>query len=257
MRAMRKILSLLLLLAWIPAVAVDDPSNELSAANFKKCPNSLWPTEKAGQIPPGVVQLRVNLGTDGKVLEAAHSISSAKDALERSAQAAVLGCVADAALMSHGAGWYNLRYVWGLQTSIKGLEREAMRELMDDAVNGDVESQLAMAVQYRSNQRFLSDASEAMAWLTRSAQAGSAVAQLALAIAYANGERVSEDQTKATFWYGRAAQAGNTVAQHLYAVQLELGLGSKVDLAAAITWYRKAAAGGSAEAKIRLTKEKP
>lgn len=254
---MKKILSLLLLLTWVPVLAADDPSHALSAANFKKCPHSLWPTEKAGQIPPGVAQLRVNLGADGKVLDSALLISGANAALERSAQAAVLGCVADAAVMTHGAGWYNLRYMWGLQTSVKGLEREAMHELMDDAVNGDVESQLSMAVQYRSNQRFLSDASEAFAWLTRSAQAGSADAQLALAIAYANGERVAENQTKATFWYGRAAQVGNTVAQYLYAVQLEFGLGSNVDLAAAISWYRKAAAGGSAEAKMRLTKEKP
>lgn len=189
--------------------------------------------------------------------ETALAASDANAALERDAQRAMLGCVADAALLSRGDGWYNLRYVWGLQTSVRGLEREAMRELMDHAVNGDVESQVVMAMQYRSNQRFINDAPEAFAWLARSAQSGSVDAQLALGSAYAIGERVAEDQTKATLWFGRAAQAGKPMAQYLYAVQLEFGQGTKVDLASAISWYRKAAAGGSAEAKKRLTKEKP
>ena len=254
---MKKILPLLLLLSCAQVLAADDTASALSTANFKQCPQSLWPAEKAGQIAPGVAQLRVHLDKGGKVVETSLSASGANAALERDAQRAMLGCVADAALLSPGGGWYNLRYVWGLQTSVRGLEREAIRELMDDAVNGDVESQLVMAMQYRSNQRFINDAPEAFAWMARSAQSGSADAQLSIAIAYAKGESVAEDQTKATLWDGRAAQAGKPMAQYLYALQLEFGLGAKVDLPAAISWYRKAAAGGSAEAKKRLTKENP
>lgn len=254
---MKKLLSLLILFSCARVLAADGPAGSLSTANFKQCPQSLWPSEKEGQILPGVTYLRVNLDANGKVKELELSAASANVALERGAQKAVLGCVADVGLLSRGAGWYDLRYVWGLQPSIKGLEREALRELMDDAVNGDVESQLVMSVQYRSNQRFINDASEAFAWLVRSAQTGSADAQLALAIAYSNGEGVTEDQTKATLWYSRAAQAGNTLAQYLYAVQLEFGIGAKVDPTAAISWYRKAAAGGSVEAKKRLLKENP
>lgn len=251
---MTRFLPLLLLLSFARTLAADDLPSTLSTANFNQCPRSLWPTEKTGQVPPGVAQLRVLLGPDGKVLETALSAPGTNAALDRESQRAVQGCVADAALFKRGAGWYNLRYVWGLQPSVKGLEREAMREIMDDAVNGDVESQLTMAMQYRSSKRFVDDGPEAFAWLVRSAQSGSADAQLALAIAYVNGDGVAKNHAKATLWFGRAAQAGKTVAQYLYAVQLEFGVGTKVDIPAALMWYSKAA-GGSAEAKKRLRKE--
>jgi TPR repeat protein len=253
----KTLISLLILLSCARALAADGLAGSLSTANFKQCPQSLWPSEKEGQILPGVTYLRVYLGTNGKVQKSELSTTSTNSALERAAQMAVLGCAVDVVMLSRGAGWYDLRYVWGLLPSIKGLEREAIRELMDDAVNGDVESQLAIYVQYRSNKRFVIDASEAFAWLVRSTQTESADAQLALAIAYGNGDGVAEDQTKATIWYGRAAQAGNSQAQYLYGVQLEFGIGVKTDVAAAISWYRKAATGGSAEAKKRLLKESP
>lgn len=238
-------------------MAAELPAGELSTASFKKCPHSLWPNEEAGQISPGVVQLRVNLDANGKVLETALSTPGANATLEREAQKALLGCMVGADLLSSGAGWYKLRYVWGLQPSIKGVEREAIIGLMDDAVNGNVKLQVVIAVLYRSSRRFISDATESLAWMARGAQGGSADGQLALAIVYANGEGVAEDQAKATLWYGRSAQAGNATAQFLYAIQLEHGFGIAADPVAAMSWYRKAAAGGSAEAKNRLEKKKP
>ncbi|MEO7496833.1 MAG: hypothetical protein ABIT83_07050 [Massilia sp.] len=226
-RVMKKILPMLLLLSCATGQAADDGAGSLSTANFKQCPQSLWPNEKEGAISPGVASLRVYVAADGKVQQSDLSAPGSNAALERGALRAVLGCVADTALLSRGAGWYNLRYVWGVRPSVLGLEREAGREFMDDALNGDVGSQLALSVQYRSSQRFIADAPEALAWLVRSAESGSADAQLALAIAYASGKGVAEDQAKATLWYGRAARAGKPLAQYQYALQLEMGWGRK------------------------------
>jgi len=252
-----KIFPLLLLLSCAPALAIDTPAPTLGTASLTRCPQSVWPSEKAGQIAPGVAQLRVYADAQGKVVQAAIAQPGANPALDRAAHPAVLGCTIDTALLTQGAGWYKLRYVWGLQPSIKGVEREAIRELMDEAVNGDAESQAVMWMQSRPSRRFIEDVPDALAWLVRSAQGGWADAQLQLAINYANGEHVAEDQARATFWYGRAAQAGNATAQFLYGVQLEFGLGAPADPAAAMSWYRKAAAGGSADAKKRLAKTAP
>ncbi len=88
-------------------------------------------------------------------------------------------------------------------------------------------------------------------FLTLSAE-GDLTSQVYLAMMYHNGHGVAQNDLEATNWFWAAALQENPEAQYQMAVRSTVGQGTEVDFAAAAEWFRMAARQGHTEAQVEL-----
>ena len=131
--------------------------------------------------------------------------------------------------------------------------REIEPALIAKAEQGDVKTQVAVALRYDSAGRGAEDYAQAASWYQRAADAGDAVAQNNLGSLYQNGLGVPKDLERARALYAKSAAQGFPMAENSLGYMFDLGLGGLVqDRAIADRWYLKAAEQGLPEAMLSL-----
>jgi uncharacterized protein len=134
------------------------------------------------------------------------------------------------------------------------VDPERVRQLIEDAENGDPISQRLMGEAYADGRisGIPKDATKALHWWERSAAQGNTEAMIRLARSYYHGKPGPKDFRKAETWLKKAAEAGSAEGQ------LELGklyasgkLGQK-DLQEALRWITLSVEQGHPAAKAVL-----
>ncbi len=102
----------------------------------------------------------------------------------------------------------------------------------------------------------LGDDRERLRALRADAIEGEPRAQRHLANRYLRGQGIERDLAQAVYWMKRAAEAGLPPAQRSYGEFLEQGITGQADLLAARHWFRLAAAQGDPIARKHLERLK-
>lgn len=138
-------------------------------------------------------------------------------------------------------------------------ESSYVQQLRGLAVQGDGESQFALALLYEhGDQGVTRDPEQAAALFLKAGKAGIAGACLYLGIKYENGSGVVKNQAEAARWYCCAATKNWAMAQFFLAGLYEKGKGVDKDKIKALAWYGLAEEQGypgAREAMTRLTDE--
>jgi TPR repeat protein len=124
--------------------------------------------------------------------------------------------------------------------------------LKTQAADGDVDSELELAVCYEQGRGVEQNPNEALAWLRRAADHRHPDAQHKLAMAYAYGIHVEPDYSQAIHWYQRAAEQGQPEAQYALGMTYRYGISVPEDEQAAANWYHRAATQGHERAAQEL-----
>ncbi len=125
--------------------------------------------------------------------------------------------------------------------------REARQACLSPANNGDIRSQLNMALIHKA----LADYSQAMKWAKKIEQ-NSPRARFLIGELYASGLGVKQDNQAAFNWIEKAGQDGYPEAQYMTAWSYELGIGVRQNIEQAIMWYQRAALNNNVPAKHSL-----
>lgn len=121
---------------------------------------------------------------------------------------------------------------------------DEMKQLMDEAENGDRVSQYYLGVCYQSGMGVEEDLEKAAEWYLKSAENGYAEAQNLIANCYMLGYGVAVDNSEAVRWFLSAATQGNGAAQCSMGGCYEHGIGVEKDMKEAVRWYRMSAEQG-------------
>ena len=98
-----------------------------------------------------------------------------------------------------------------------GVEQDyerAIKELIDEAMNGLCESKHYLAESYRHGNGVEVNFPEAVSWYVQAAMEGFADSQCALGSIYARGEGVNQNYIEALKWYRKAAEQGHDEAKN-------------------------------------------
>jgi len=159
---------------------------------------------------------------------------------------------------------------------------EALKILIDDAKNSDVEAQYSLGMMYANGQGVPQDDREAIKWyrlaaeqefdhekatvsklmkknvlqilklLTYDAENGIAEAQIRLGMMYQMGAVVPQSDQEAIKWYRLAAGQGNSKAQFIMGLMYANGWGVPQEDQEALKWYRHATEQRVASKKIKI-----
>ena len=120
-----------------------------------------------------------------------------------------------------------IRIVLGICIAVGGValgdEASDLRQLVEDAENGNARAQYELGIRYRDGTHIEKNYALALKWLTKAAMQGQVDAQLGVAVSYNNGEGTLPDRIKAYAWYLVASMNGNErarVKQRIYASTL-------------------------------------
>lgn len=122
----------------------------------------------------------------------------------------------------------------------------------ENAKQGHLGSQLALAVSYEHGHGVDTSKDKALEWYIKAARQGHAEAQFNVGQSYLCGEEVEQNYDQAFFWLEQAAIQGHTEAQLNVGQSCELGLGTDQNDEQAFYWYKKAARQGDVEAQHYL-----
>ena len=126
-------------------------------------------------------------------------------------------------------------------------------EILEDAVNGDAESQYLLGSLYQQNADGNAVILEEVAkWFSLASEQGDADAQYYLAFMYLHGTGVHEDVEKAEELLRSAAIQGLPHAQVTLGKLWEHGIAGRISSKEAVYWYAKAAEQGDAYAQCGL-----
>jgi TPR repeat protein len=138
-------------------------------------------------------------------------------------------------------------------------ETSYVQQLRGLAVQGDGESQFALALLYEhGEQGVIRDPEQAAALFLQAGKAGIAGACLYLGIKFEHGNGIIQNQAEAARWYCCAATKDWAMAQFLLAGLYEKGKGVDKDRIKALAWYGLAEEQGypgAREAITRITDE--
>jgi TPR repeat protein len=112
--------------------------------------------------------------------------------------------------------------------------------LLDEANQGDSDSQYRMWEIYHYGKGTNPDHEVADNWLQVAATNGHAKAQYFLGNEYYDGHSIPQDYQKAVYWLSKAAEQGQKQAMHILGNCYRWGQGVPVDEAEANRWYGKA-----------------
>ncbi len=147
----------------------------------------------------------------------------------------------------------------GWQAYTAGRYTEAVTRWTQEAVTGDAQAQLGLALAYDLGQGVTPDAASACLWYRRAGEAGVAAAAFNYAVMLDQGRCGARDPQAAAIWYGRAAAAGHARAEYDLAQLYEAGDGVPRNLDQAAAWYRLASSNGlsAASAKASALSNRP
>ena len=124
----------------------------------------------------------------------------------------------------------------------------AAKEYTALANQGNVLSQISLAVMYLHGDPALRNEKEGIKWLTRAAEQGVGMAQFMLSLAYQKGDGVPQNDETAIKWATLAAERGHVIAQMFLAVEYLEGKTLPKDTIRAHMWLNIAASGGEKKA---------
>lgn len=125
--------------------------------------------------------------------------------------------------------------------------REAKQACLSPANNGDVRSQLNMAIIHKA----LAEYSQALEW-AKKVEAKSPRARFLIGELYASGLGVKQDNEIAFKWIEKAGKDGYADAQFMTGWSYEVGIGVRRNIEQAIMWYQRAALNNNVLAKHSL-----
>lgn len=125
--------------------------------------------------------------------------------------------------------------------------REAKQACLSPANDGDVRSQLNMAIIHKA----LAEYSQALEWAQK-VEAKSPRARFLMGELYASGLGVEQDAMTAFNWFEKAGEDGYADAQYMTAWSYETGIGITQNTEQAIMWYQRAALNNNVQAKHSL-----
>ncbi len=140
----------------------------------------------------------------------------------------------------------------GLPGAFHSADFDVTAGLMDQAEDGDVKAQFALARAYATGQGFTADQQSALRWYRAAAGQELAVAQYLLGSHYERGLGVARDGEAAVDWYAKAAAGGNARAMHNLAVAYAQGHHVEQDLQLGVHWFQEAAELGLTDAQFNL-----
>jgi TPR repeat protein len=82
------------------------------------------------------------------------------------------------------------------------------------------------------------DEARGTSWLLKAAQQGDLESEILMAVAFENGTGVARDDEQASYWYLAAAMQGDGDSQRAIAVRYAQGQGIAKDPALAYAWFR-------------------
>lgn len=120
------------------------------------------------------------------------------------------------------------------------------------AAKGDGDACWTLAELFRGDLGVTPDLQQAATWYTKAAELGHAEAAFDLGLLYMDGEGVEPDPVRAAGWFEQAADAGIARAFFMLGTLYERGVDGAPDMESAAGWYQRAADGGDVNARLAL-----
>lgn len=127
-----------------------------------------------------------------------------------------------------------------------------VKQLIDNAHQGDVTAQSFLGILYEQGNAVFQDLSQAERWYRRAAQNGDLQAQFNLASIYLYGRGVEQSYSEAGKWFRQAAEKEMEAAQFMLGFMYAQGYGFPQNYAQAAIWYKMAAEKGNQGAQVQL-----
>ena len=125
-----------------------------------------------------------------------------------------------------------------------------IKQLTQDAKNGDAEAQFKLGSLYYEGNIFAKDIEKGLFWLEKAAAAGNVSAMTNCHVHWTYDDEGNKHIGK--LWAMAAAATGDSNSQYNYAVTLKSGDGGQADLRRAIRYYRSSARQGNADGLCSL-----
>lgn len=120
------------------------------------------------------------------------------------------------------------------------------------AAKGDADACWTLAELFRGDLGVTPDLQQTASWYTKAAELGHAEAAFDLGLLYMDGEGVEPDPVRAAGWFEQAADAGIARAFFMLGTLYEQGVDGAPDPESAAGWYQRAADGGDVNARVAL-----
>lgn len=124
----------------------------------------------------------------------------------------------------------------------------------DAAKSGHVDAQYMVGMGNLLGRGTSQNTKKAISWLTRSAEQGHGRSQYQLAQIYLNGRGVAMDVLWGRYWLEQAAQSNHPAAQFLLSALFRKGIGGSIHRPEALLWLTRAAQNGHQDAQKALPK---
>jgi TPR repeat protein len=135
------------------------------------------------------------------------------------------------------------------------MENRNFDELLERAIDGDVEAMVEVADAYSEGNGVEQDEERAFSWMHKAAELGDSYAQTSMGVYYCIGEVVEQDFSVAKEWYEKAAAGGNHSAMINLSFMYKDGDAVEQDEEMSFNWLFKAASEGEkgdSEAQYRV-----
>jgi TPR repeat protein len=139
-----------------------------------------------------------------------------------------------------------------LDNDINALTNSPVYAYLQEANNGDINSQYQLGMMYLTGKEVNKDSKKALRYLQLAAEDDHTQAQLQLADLYLVGLEVQKDYFAAAKWFKKAAEQGNAEAQYNLGNLYRKGQGVHKSNSEAVHWYTLAAKQGHLKARNRL-----
>jgi len=157
-----------------------------------------------------------------------------------------------AARKGNAQGFHNLGYMYENGMHVKRNSQTALRNYLEAANLGVVESQARLSEKYRTGDGVTINKDEAFKWALKAANQGHSLSMNNVGVMYDNGHGVRKSLSKAIEWYKKSANAGNSLGQYSLGVSYVRGLGVTKDLDEAQYWLTMSSNQGQLLAKKDL-----
>lgn len=225
-------------------------------SDLDTCRSPFWPANTRERQSGSTTTIEMQIGTDGRAVNARIKTSSGKLDLDHAALSSIYRCSFNQVVASGAAptGWLQAQFVWEHRAPIVPIVRDAalLASTRKLAAAGDAAAQNKLGAWYQDGTYVDQDLVRALAWYQLAAQAGNAVAQNNLGVLYNRGLGVRRDTRLAVDWYAKAAAQGHAWAQANLAWAYQYGTAGETSMDKARYWLAQSARGGLADAQARL-----
>jgi len=148
----------------------------------------------------------------------------------------------------------NLSEIYLFEESVDANYEKGLYWAQKAAEQGDALGQVNLGLIYSDGLGVSQDYGIAVDWYRKAADQGNALGQNMLGRSYYYGEGVPEDDEKALYWARQAAEQGDALGQNNLGVMYDKGRGIAEDKSKAFEWFTKAAAKGHSDGQVNLGK---